>query len=114
MNKSYSKIRHIQESNQRLEKRLLNEKIGGRDIHEIDEYIKWDIKTVDCEGTGVRHVSEINTGTMSVDYDDDNAIVRIRYCEGDHEELEHLKNKARKEIQNQNELPDDDGDNYNF
>jgi hypothetical protein len=28
MNKSYSKIRHIQESNQRLEKRILNSKLG--------------------------------------------------------------------------------------
>jgi hypothetical protein len=29
MNKSYSKIRHIQESNQRLERRLLNEQLTG-------------------------------------------------------------------------------------
>jgi len=29
MNRSYSKIRHIQESNQRLERRLLNEEVPG-------------------------------------------------------------------------------------
>ena len=29
MNRSYSKIRHIQESNQRLERRLVNEKLGN-------------------------------------------------------------------------------------
>ena len=29
MNRSYSKIRHIQESNQRLENRLLNEQVSG-------------------------------------------------------------------------------------
>ena len=29
MNRSYSKIRHIQESNQRLERRLLNEDYCG-------------------------------------------------------------------------------------
>ena len=28
MNRSYSKIRHIQESNQRLEKRLISERAG--------------------------------------------------------------------------------------
>lgn len=31
MNKSYSKIRHIQESNQSLERRLLNEQVTGED-----------------------------------------------------------------------------------
>jgi hypothetical protein len=34
MNRSYSKIRHIQESNQKLENRLLNEE------DEITDYIK--------------------------------------------------------------------------
>ena len=29
MNRSYSKIRHIQESNQRLERRLVNGKLGN-------------------------------------------------------------------------------------
>ena len=31
MNRSFSKIRHIQESNQQLEKRMLNENISSRD-----------------------------------------------------------------------------------
>ena len=34
MNRSYSKIRHIQESNQRLERRLINEKEG--EYHSMD------------------------------------------------------------------------------
>jgi len=47
MNRSYSKIRHIQESNQRLEKRLLNEQSqsGNPEEDKIIEYVKtkWGI-----------------------------------------------------------------------
>jgi hypothetical protein len=39
MNRSYSKIRHIQESNIQLEKRILSEALGGGqyDISKIDK-----------------------------------------------------------------------------
>ena len=95
-------------------KPTFNEQIGGRDIHEltineIDEYIKWDIKTVDCEGSRFGNMS-----SMGVDYKDDVAIVTIRYCKGDHEELVYLKKKAKYQIDTENKLPDDDGDKYDF
>jgi hypothetical protein len=103
MNKSYSKIRHIQESNQRLEKRLVNEQ------EDMNAGIKWEIKSVDCEGSRFGNMS-----SMGVDYKDDVAIVTIRYCKGDHEELVYLKKKAKYQIDTENKLPDDDGDKYDF
>jgi hypothetical protein len=46
---------------------------------------------------------------MGVDYDeDDNPVVMIRYCKGQEDELEYLKEKARKEIMANNQLPKDD------
>ena len=36
MNRSYSKIRHIQESNQRLEKRLLGEQLTNKEQQAVD------------------------------------------------------------------------------
>jgi N-methylhydantoinase B/oxoprolinase/acetone carboxylase alpha subunit len=35
MNRSYSKIRHIQESNQRLEKRLISERVIRKQVNEV-------------------------------------------------------------------------------
>ena len=35
MNRSYSKLRHIQESNMRLERRLINEQVSGETLDQI-------------------------------------------------------------------------------
>jgi hypothetical protein len=68
-------------------------KVEERPLHEqedMDEGIQWDIDSVDCEGNMEGH--------MDVNYDDDMVIVTIKYCKGDHEELEYLKKKARHQI----------------
>ena len=56
MNRSYSKIRHIQESNQRLEKRMLSEQVfpgqsGNPDESKIIDYVvrKWGLNPYDVE-----------------------------------------------------------------
>jgi hypothetical protein len=79
----------------------------------MDEVIQWDIKSVDCEGKNkpvIGH-SQSGNGYMGVDYEDDMVIVTIRYCKGDHKELEYLKKKARNQIETENQLPEDDGIN---
>ncbi len=76
MNKSYSKIRHIQESNLRLEKRLL-----GEEEH-YEENFDFDIQKIDCDGEDM----------SSVDYDVDSNTIMIEYC--DESELGHLKKKG--------------------
>ena len=56
MNRSYSKIRHIQESNQRLEKRLLNEQTTGTTQVDISECLKSlmeQVKPQACKGTTI-------------------------------------------------------------
>lgn len=54
MNRSYSKIRHIQEANQKLEKRLINEDNDNmflkRRLSTIEELIDKNIKMVEDEG----------------------------------------------------------------
>lgn len=71
------------------------------DEYSMDEYIDWDIKSVDCEGSRFG-----NTSSMRVDYDEDNnPTVRIRFCKGDNDELHYLKSKARMEIKMGNQLP---------
>jgi hypothetical protein len=42
MNRSYSKIRHIQESNQRLERRLLNEQLTGGAQTTTQNEVTWE------------------------------------------------------------------------
>lgn len=72
-------------------KRILSEESD----YDMDENINWDIKTTDCEGSRFGNMS-----SMGVDEDEDgNIVATIRYCKGDHEELEHLKMKARMEIE---------------
>jgi hypothetical protein len=73
--------------------------------HDIDEHITWDIRATDCEYSGrIGYIS-----SMGVDYDeDDNPVVMISYCKGQEDELEYLKEKARKEIIATNQLPKDD------
>jgi hypothetical protein len=48
MNRSYSKIRHIQESNQLLEKRILNEQITSNVTQLVKDIINfiWDMNIV--------------------------------------------------------------------
>jgi hypothetical protein len=57
MNKSYSKIRHIQEANQRLEKRLLNEQTTTGttqvDISECLKPLMEQVKPQACKGTTI-------------------------------------------------------------
>ena len=52
------------------------------------EDINYDIKSIDCEGSRFGNMS-------SVMVDDDDTIV-IRYCKGDDEELEYLKEKGKR------------------
>ena len=52
------------------------------------EDINYDIKSMDCEGSRFGNMS-------SVMVDDDDTIV-IRYCKGDYEELEYLKEKGKR------------------
>ena len=47
MNKSYSKIRHIQESNVKLEKRLLKEQDENKSEQKVQELLKSGYKVVD-------------------------------------------------------------------
>jgi hypothetical protein len=69
----------------------------------MDEHINYDIKSVDCEGSRSN-----NGGSMRVESDDDgNPLVVIRYCKGDDKELGYLKRKARREIEQSNQLPSD-------
>jgi hypothetical protein len=81
-------------------KRVMNE----NEDTSMDEYINWDIKSVDCEGSYLGNMS-----SMGVSEDKDgNPKVFIRYCKGDNEELNYLKRKARREIEQSNQLPSDD------
>ena len=80
-------------------KRVMNE----NEDTSMDEYINWDIKSVDCEGSYLGNMS-----SMGVSEDKDgNPKVFIRYCKGDNEELNYLKRKARREIEQSNQLPSD-------
>ncbi len=57
MNRSYSKIRHIQEANQRLEKRILNEQTTTGttqvDISECLKPLMEQVKPQSCKGTTI-------------------------------------------------------------
>ena len=86
-------------SNKQISVKEVKEKIeymfrpsGGRMNENMDdvytdsnEDISYDIQSVDCDG---------DFGG-SVDIDEDDTIV-IRYCEGDEEELEYLKEKGKR------------------
>ena len=117
MNRSYSKIRHIQETNQRLENRLFKQVIteSYREVEDLenenedtsmDEYINYDIKSVDCQDSSLD--DDYWRGSMYVKEDEDgNPLVVIRYCKGDDEELNRLKRKARHYMEKSNQLPSD-------
>ena len=83
--------------------------MSSMDDTSMDEYINWDIKSVNCEGSRFGGMS-----SMGVDEDEDGNIkVFIRYCDGDDEELEYLKRKARYQICKENRLPsEDEEDNF--
>lgn len=95
----------------RIVKRVIKENemnqdpcMSSMDDTSMDEYINWDIKSVNCEGSRFGGMS-----SMGVDEDEDGNIkVFIRYCDGDDEELEYLKRKARYQICKENRLPSED------
>ena len=95
----------------RIVKRVIKENemnqdpcMSSMDDTSMDEYINWDIKTTNCEGSRFGGMS-----SMGVDEDEDgNIIAFIRYCDGDDEELEYLKRKARYQICKENRLPSED------
>ena len=85
----------------RIVKRVIRE---NEEDTSMDEYIDWDIKSMECEGSRFGNMS-----SMGTDRDEDgNIFVFIRYCKGDDEELEYLKRKARKEIEMKYKLPDEE------
>ena len=74
-----------------------NEEMNEEDNHEQNSFdlytdsqedINYDIKAMDCEGSRFGNMS-------SVMVNDDDTIV-IRYCKGDDEELEYLKEKGKR------------------
>jgi len=97
MNRSYSKIRHMQKSNILLERRVIKENedemgdmytdFGRKKIPtKAHEDISYDIQSVDCGGK--------NGMDGHVDIDENDTII-IRHCEGDNEELDYLKKKGK-------------------
>jgi hypothetical protein len=73
----------------RIVKRVIKERMEDDLYTDSQEDINYDIKAMDCEG-GSRF------GNMSsVMVNDDDTIV-IRYCKGDDEELEYLKEKGKR------------------
>ena len=78
-----------------------------RVIREMDEdsmkHIVWDIKAMNCSG-----MRENKSGQVDVNYneEDGKAIARIRYCEGDDDDLDYLKRKAIMIIDRENRLID--------
>jgi len=97
MNRSYSKIRHIQEANQRLEKRLLNEQEEG-------DY-KYDISSIDC---GINDKQQYHWDGKddsvfekmrgSVEIDDETDTIIIRYCKGIEKVIPRLKHEGKMKL----------------
>ena len=86
----------------RLVKKVMNE----NEDTSMDEYINYDIKSVDCQDSSLD--DDYWRGSMYVREDEDgNPLVVIRYCKGDDEELNRLKRKARHYMEKSNQLPSD-------
>ena len=74
--------------------RLVKKVINENEDTSMDEYINYDIKSVDCQDSSLD--DDYWRGSMYVREDEDgNPLVVIRYCKGDDEELNRLKRKAR-------------------
>ena len=72
----------------RIVKRVIKERMEDDLYTDSQEDINYDIKAMDCEGSRFGNMS-------SVMVNDDDTIV-IRYCKGDDEELEYLKEKGKR------------------
>ena len=86
--------------------RLVKKVINENEDTSMDEYINYDIKSVDCQDSSLD--DDYWRGSMYVREDEDgNPLVVIRYCKGDDEELNRLKRKAIHYIEKSNQLPSD-------
>jgi hypothetical protein len=86
--------------------RLVKKVINENEDTSMDEYINYDIKSVDCQDSSLD--DDYWRGSMYVREDEDgNPLVVIRYCKGDDEELNRLKRKARHYMEKSNQLPSD-------
>ena len=92
MNRSYSKIRHIQESNLRLEKRMLSEDNDNlflrRRMLTIKELIDKNIEKVNDEG-GYGFSDEFEFGSNIIRWVIDD-FTNYNYEDNDYDELEEL------------------------
>jgi hypothetical protein len=91
MNRSYSKIRHIQEANLKLEKRLINEDNDNlflrRRLSTIEELIDKYINQVEEEGTLFNDEYEFADNIISWVIDD---FTNYNYEDNDYDELVDL------------------------
>lgn len=92
MNRSYSKIRHIQEANERLEKRMLTEDNDNlflkRRLFTIKELIDKHIKKVNDDGEyGFSDEFEFGSNIIRWVIDD---FTNYNYEDNDYDELEEL------------------------
>ena len=86
--------------------RVVKKVISENEDTSMDEYINYDIKSVDCQDSSLD--DDYWRGSMYVREDEDgNPLVVIRYCKGDDEELNRLKRKARHYMEKSNQLPSD-------
>ena len=92
MNRSFSKIRHIQEANERLEKRMLNEDNDNmflkRRLSTIEELIDKNIEKVNDEG-GYGFSDEFEFGSNIIRWVIDD-FTNYNYEDNDYDELEEL------------------------
>ena len=72
-----------------LVKRIVKEQEEYSVYSDSNEDISYDIQSVDCD----RFDNVYRGGTVDIDEDD---TIVIRYCEGDDEELEYLKEKGKR------------------
>jgi len=113
MNRSFSKIRHIQEANQKLEKRLINEDDDNmflkRRLSTIEELIDKYVNEVEEEETMFSDEFEFADNIISWVIDD---LTNYNYEDKDYDELEELiKDNFGEYILSQyTEFDDDDED----
>lgn len=78
-------------------KRIVKKTIREMSGDDMDYDFSYDIRSVNCGD---------NMMSGHVDIDEDDTIV-IRYCEGNEDDLEYLKEKGRRLLSNKNQLPRD-------